>query len=146
MHADYFDRSSALLRTVGAPGPDEPYELQAIRPGGGLVSREFTSAPIALQELLDHLVQEKSFNEDPKIDGLIYVHDNHALPVLGPTRCASDRQGIRLFRVSRAAVQQSTGIALVFVTTTFCDGKPGLKVARLKRVQASWEVEELRWI
>ena len=138
----YFDRVSATLRSIDHGGRWRRYEVATIRPQGSLVNLGDPSRPIPLQELIDRLSQTETYNMDPALPGVIYVSSAEDLPVLGePESCrASTSLGPRLVRISRAAVQESKGLALALIARTFCDGSGVPRVAELQRDGTKWRV------
>ena len=138
----YFDRLSATLRSADHGGPWSKYEMMTIRPQGSLVNRGDSSRPIPLQELLDRLSQTQTYNANPMLPGVIYVRNPEELPVLGEPDSCRDSSSIspRLVRISRAAVQESKGLALVVIARTFCDGGGVPRVAELHRDGSEWRV------
>ena len=136
----YFDRVSATLRSMDHGGPWDKYEVATIRPQGSLVNRGDSSRPVRLQELLDHLSQTQTYNVDPELPDVIYVSSAEKLPVLGESESCRGSISPRLVRISRAAVQESTGMALALVARTFCDGSGVPRVAELQRDGTRWRV------
>lgn len=134
----YFDRLSATLRSVDFDGIWATYEVRTVRPQGSLVNRGDNSLPLRLQELLDQITQGQTYNADPMLPGIVYVATPQDLPVLGePDSCGASINP-RLLRVSRAAVQESEGLALVLIARTFCDRSGSTEVAKLQRRGAEW--------
>ena len=136
----YFDRLSATLRSTGDHEPWAKYEIRTVRPDGSLVNRGDNSLPIPLQELLDQISQRQTYNADPMLSGVVYVAAPEYLPVFGEPDSCDKSIDSRLVRISNAAVQESTGIALALIARTFCDGTGVPRVATLQRDGAGWRV------
>lgn len=138
----YFDWLSATLRSSDPSKTLAKYEVVTIRPQGSLVNRWDKSLPVGLQELLDHISQTQTHNANPMLPGVVYVADPKDLPVLGESGSCEKSISPRLVRISKAALQESEGLALVLIAITFCDGSGSPRVAKLKRDGAEWRVLE----
>ena len=137
----YFDRHSAVHRSLSDPAPWLPYELRAVEPLEPLVNPGDWSLPLPLRELLERTVQVPTENDDPMLPNVMYVADQGHLPQLGSHEdrgICTDRYSPRLVRVSRAAVQESAGLAVALVTTSYCGGGSWVRVATFKREAAGW--------
>jgi len=136
----FFDRLSATLRSADYEGPEAKYTFFTIRPEGSLANDSDDSWPAPLKALLDNLSQRQTYNADPMLSGVTYVGRAEDLPVLGEPDSCDKLVSPRLVRISRAAIQNSEGLALVLVATTFCDGSGVPGMASLRRDGPGWRV------
>lgn len=139
-HPIYFDRVSATLRSMDQGESWSKYEVVTIRPEGSLFKRGDHWRPLPLQELLDNLSQIQTYNTDPALPGIIFVDSTDELQSLGEHGECNESLNPKLVRISRAAVQESAGIALALMSKTWCDGSGALEVAELRRDETRWRV------
>jgi hypothetical protein len=135
-----FDHRAATLKRLDADNlsPDDVYLTYDTRQAidGYLDFR----APPRLIDRLAEVVQVDAENADPAIAGVLYVNDGRPWPTpAAPTRC-TDSEDMRRMRISRAAVQRSTGMALALMTTAFCDGSGRSSFYKLERKGEAWVV------
>lgn len=142
-HPVYFDRQSAVLLSTDDPEAYQPYELRTVGTYDLLADRTDPSTPLALRELLGRLARSRAYNSDPRQQHVTYAEDPKELPVLGEAESCEASNHARLVRTSSAAVQNSEGLALVLVATTFCDGSGSWRVAELERKGLEWMVVEI---
>lgn len=135
-----FDRRAASFKRLDAENrsPDDAYLTYDTREaiGGHL---DFRAPP----QLIDRLAEQLQFdgeNADPEVAGVIYIDAGRAWPTrASPIRCP-DSEDVRRLRISRAAVQRSTGTALAMMTSSFCDGSGRSWFYKLERKGDDWVV------
>lgn len=135
----HFDRSAAVLLPIDSDEPWERYEVRSALVDRSLFDGVFTTVPIPLQNLLDASTLHRTENADPLVEGIVYVDDPEDLPDLGDDEAC--RSGLRLVRISRAAVHQPEGMAVALIHMTYCDLSVGSHVARFRRSGDEWREE-----
>lgn len=136
----YFDRMSAVLRTVDSPESPNKYELRAADTGYRLINRADQSLPVPLQELLDRSKHVQTHNPNPMLSGIIYVDEPSELPRLGESDSCTESFSPRLVRIGQAAIHQPGNLAIALVAITYCDGSGGFRIAKFERDKQGWHV------
>ena len=138
--AIYFDQLSAVLHSVDSEVPPHKYEVRALDREDTIAELAPPLLPRPLLTVLGQSTRVQSLNSDPKVPGIIYVGEPSGMPIFGSSGSCSNSAIPRLIRMSRAAVSRPADTAVAFITTTYCDGSPGMRIKKFRRNGNTWSV------